>query len=94
MIKVHDQGKKHKDNLKELNSNKMMTDVAKLVQVGQKVKETEVKLALTTACHMPIHHAIDHLSEVLVDTGAVLSDLRSHRTKSNAQHLRVFCLLG
>jgi len=83
VIKVHDQGKKHKDNLKELNSNKKMTDVAKLVQVRQKVKETEVKLALTTACHMPIH-AIDHLSEVLVDTGGVLSDLRLHRTKCTA----------
>ena len=45
MIKVHDQGKKHKDNLKELNSNKKMTDVAKLVQFRQKVKETEIKLA-------------------------------------------------
>ena len=83
VIKVHDQGKKHKDNLKELNSNKKMTDVAKLVQVRQKVKETEIKLALTTACHMPIH-AIDHLSEVLVDTGGMLSYLRLHRTKCAA----------
>jgi len=83
VVKVHDQGKKHKDNLKDLNSNKKMTDVAKLVQVRQKVKETEVKLALTTACHMPVH-AIDHLSEVLVGTGGVLSDLRLHRTKCTA----------
>ena len=37
VIKVHDQGKKHNDNLKELNSNKKMTDVAKLVQVRQKL---------------------------------------------------------
>ena len=81
MIKVRT--KKHKDNLKELNSNEKMTDVAKLVQVRQKVKETEVKLALTTACHMPIH-AIDHLSEVLVVTDGVLSDLRLHRTKCTA----------
>ena len=80
-----------KDNLKELNSNKKMTDVAKLVQVRQKVKETEVKLALTTACNMPIH-AIDHLSEVLVDTGGVLSDLRLHRTKCTALSTRYYSL--
>ena len=42
MIKVRST---RKDNLKELNSNKKMTDVAKLVQVRQKVKETEIKLA-------------------------------------------------
>jgi len=60
-----------------------MTDAVKLVQVRQKMKGSEVKLALTTACHMPIH-AIDHLSEVLVDTGSVLSDLRLHRTKCTA----------
>ena len=77
MIKVYDQGKKHKDNLKELNSNKKMTDVSKLVQVRQKVKETEVKLALTTACHMPIHYMLSTIYQKFFWTLVVCSLLLS-----------------
>ncbi len=59
--------------------------VQRTVKTPQKMKELEVKLAVTIACHCSIV-AINHLSEVIkgLDTGSCLKHICLHSTKCTA----------
>ena len=78
---AHEKTKKHQQKVRAAASI-LLLPVVRTHRVAENVRNTELQLAIFTACHMSFQ-AVDHLGEVITHNGegSPLGRIKLHRTK-------------